>query len=384
MSDTKKVVHLTTVHHPLDPRIYYKQCLSLKNAGYDVTLIATEGQEVIKESIIKVISLKKYRNRFQRMIVSTIDAYKKARKINADFYHIHDPELLPVAWVLKKKGNIVIYDIHEDYETSINQKEYIPKLVRKVTAKMYSFLEKALSTKFELCLAEKYYQEKYPKGVCILNYPLLNEKLINHQPVTNPVESKVIYTGNITVDRGALIHAKLPLIHEDLSVEMIGKCPQQLANKMFEIVEDKKNHISIEGIGHFVPKDVIEEKYVNTRWLAGIALFPPTEHYMKKELTKFFEYMSAGIPILCSDFPIWKGFVEKYNCGIAVNPNDKEEIKDAIQYLLENENEALQMGNNGKEAVVMTLNWKIEEAKLITWYEELGKELDLKLLTSSG
>src|SRR5690625_6021755 len=59
-------------------------------------------------------------------------------------------------------------------------------------------------------------------------------------------------------------------------------------------------------------------------WLAGIALFPPTEHYMKKELTKFFEYMNAGLPIICSHFPQWKTFIDKYNCGIAVDPYDED------------------------------------------------------------
>jgi glycosyltransferase involved in cell wall biosynthesis len=373
MTKSKTVVHLTTVHHPLDPRIYYKECQSLQKAGYDVTLIVPEVEGAMPKGDVTILPIKKYKNRLLRMLLSTREAYEKARSLKADYYHIHDPELLPVAWLLKKKGNIVIYDIHEDYETSIMQKAYLKKPIRQLIAKIYRAIEKVLSHQLELCLAEKYYKEKYPRGTCILNYPVLNEELIHHSNKDQPVENKLLYTGNVTVDRGAHIHAAIPLLDEKTSVYFVGKCPRSLAEKMYEIAGECKNNLKIEGVDKYVPKAEIDHNYISSRWLAGIALFPPTEHYMKKELTKFFEYMSAGIPIICSDFPVWKEFVETYACGIAVNPNDNKAIKRAIDYLRENENEARKMGENGKQFVREKLNWKVEEKKLIEWYQEMGR-----------
>src|SRR5690625_1924335 len=173
MKEKKKVVHFTTVHHPLDPRIYYKQCLSLKKAGYDVTLIAPEAEKYISEDELTTITTKKHTGKFKRMIFGTIGTYRKARKLKADYYHFHDPELLPIGWLLKNKNNTVIYDIHEDYETGILQKEYIPKWIRKFIAKTFKGIEKLFSSKMKLIIAEKYYKEKYPKGFEILNYPIL-------------------------------------------------------------------------------------------------------------------------------------------------------------------------------------------------------------------
>src|SRR5690625_4836993 len=135
----------------------------------------------------------------------------------------------------------------------------------------------------------------------------------------------------------------------------------------------EKDRLNIEGMDQFIEKEVIEERYLERNWLAGIALFPPTEHYMKKELTKFFEYMNAGLPVICSDFPVWKDFIEAYACGIAVDPNKDEEIKAAIQYLRNNPDKAKQMGENGKRAVQEHLNWKTQEEKLVNWYDELLK-----------
>ncbi|WP_078594217.1 glycosyltransferase [Evansella clarkii] len=371
MNDTKKVVHITTVHHPLDPRIYYKQCHSLQKAGYDVTLIAPSSSDLKGENTVPVIPLKKYKNRFISMLLSPIEAYKKAKELKADYYHFHDPEFLPAAWLLKKKHNTVFYDIHEDYETGIVTRDYLTKPLRIVISKIYKLIEKVFSKNMELVLAEKYYKEKYPRGNCVLNYPILNENLINKRRDTSKVENKLLYTGNVTTDRGALTHAALPNIDENMSVYFYGRCPEWLAEQMLEVAGENKEQLYIEGINRYVPKEEIDHSYISKQWLAGLALFPPSEHYKKKELTKFFEYMTAGIPIICSNFKVWKDFIDKYRCGIAVDPYNEEEIRQAINYLRSNPAEAKKMGENGRKAVLKELNWGKEEEELISLYQRM-------------
>lgn len=368
----KRVVHMTTVHHPYDPRIYHKECMSLANAGFDVMLIAQRAEsEVDEKKPIKHLPLKNYTSRLKRMLSGTREAYKKAKSLNADVYHFHDPELLPVAWLLKKKNNIVIYDIHEDYVTSILQKDYLSRPIKKMIAAAYKYMEKFFTRHFQLCLAEKYYKEMYPDGELILNYPTVNEKFMKHDRGSSPQEDKLLYTGNVSHVRGALFHAKIPLIDKQTEVHFVGKCPSDLAKEMEEVAGAERDRLQIEGIDRFIEKEVIEERYLERNWLAGIALFPPTEHYMKKELTKFFEYMNAGLPVICSDFPVWKKFIETYECGIAVDPNNDEEIKRAIQFLRSNPEQAKQMGENGKRAVQKHLNWSTQEEKLVNWYDAL-------------
>src|SRR5699024_934678 len=153
--------------------------------------------------------LKTYKNRWKRMLFGTFDAYRKAKRQKADIYVFHDPELLFVGKLLKKTNNTVIYDIHEDYVTSILQKTYLPKLLRKLIAKGYTTIEKWCTCNMEISLAEKYYYDIYQRGTCILNYPLLNKTNIQHRR-NKPLTNKILYTGNVTVDRGALIHAHIP------------------------------------------------------------------------------------------------------------------------------------------------------------------------------
>lgn len=365
---------MTTVHHLYDTRIYHKECVSLKKSGYDVSLMApvdelNDSQD--KQNKVEIIPLKKYTNRWKRMLLGPIHAYKKAKKMKADIYHFHDPELIFVGWLLKKKDNTVIYDVHEDYYTSIMQKEYFSKPIKKLIGKLFNSLESFLIKKMDLCLAEKYYVDRYQRGTCILNYPILNEKLINKKIDHHTASDKLLYTGNVTVERGAFYHAGIPKTLKDKHVYFVGKCASELAEQMKEHAGEKHNYLHFDGIDRFVEREEIDDYYLYENWIAGLAIFPATDHYLKKELTKFFEYMSAGLPIICSNFPKWQAFIDQHQCGITVNPDNKQEWIDAVDYLKNNPIEAETMGYNGRKAVLNELSWESQETKLLAWYDQL-------------
>lgn len=61
-------------------------------------------------------------SRLQRMRTAAKAVYEKARALDADLYHFHDPELLPYGLKLKKQGKKVIYDSHEFYSYQIREK----------------------------------------------------------------------------------------------------------------------------------------------------------------------------------------------------------------------------------------------------------------------
>jgi len=363
-----KVVHISTVHTPHDPRIYHKQCRTLAKAGFDVTLIIPKDIiDFEPQDGVKVVLLPRPANRKERLTKTRSLAYQEALALEADVYHFHDPELIPLGRKLKRKDNVVIYDIHEDYETAMHQKEYLPRILAPVAAYAYRWVTNIMTRDFELCLAEKYYREKFPRGKCILNYPLLTPRDKNPGASGN----KLLYTGNVTPERGAYIHARLPELDDQVSVSYLGKCAKGVADKIYEVAQGHAERIDIVGVDQYIPREQIEDAYFNHRWLAGLALFPATEHYKKKELTKFFEYMYAKIPILCSDFPVWKEFVERYDCGIAVKQDDDAAIAAALKFLRENPQRAEAMGENGRRAVREELNWVAEGNKLVQWYEEL-------------
>jgi len=100
-----KIAHLTSVHSRYDPRIFYKECISLQRAGYDVSLIAADNESNVIKDGIKIINVgRKSQKRLYRVFISTFMVFKIARKLNADIYHFHDPELIPYMFILKIMG----------------------------------------------------------------------------------------------------------------------------------------------------------------------------------------------------------------------------------------------------------------------------------------
>ena len=101
----------------------------------------------------------------------------------------------------------------------------------------------------------------------------------------------------------------------------------------------------------------------------GLAVLHPTRAYLEVLPTKVFEYMSAGIPVIASNFPLWSELVEGNSCGLVVDPTDPSAISRCIEYLLTHPAEAEEMGRRGRQAVLDRYNWEAEGRKLVDMYE---------------
>ena len=121
------------------------------------------------------------------------------------------------------------------------------------------------------------------------------------------------------------------------------------------------DRFAIIGVGEYVDKAVIESAYRHRQWTAGLAVFPPSEDHKIKLLTKFYEYMQHGIPIIASDFPLWKQFLIENHCGIVLDIETREFTIDFDQLSTLTEN-----------GIQSTFDWQSEEAKLLELYAKIG------------
>ena len=94
----------------------------------------------------------------------------------------------------------------------------------------------------------------------------------------------------------------------------------------------------------------------------GIVLNHPRPNYLEAWSTKMFEYMARGLPVVCSNFPLWAEIVGGADCGIAVDPRDPAAIADAIRRLNEDPALARRLGENGRRAVAERYNWEAESS----------------------
>lgn len=125
----------------------------------------------------------------------------------------------------------------------------------------------------------------------------------------------------------------------------------------------------IRFIGKISRKEV-NELYGKSR--VGIVVYQPAANHMESQPIKMFEFMAAGLPVVASNFPLWVKIIEEAQCGICVNPQNSEEVKNACKKLVSNPKEAECLGRNGRYAVEQVYNWAFEEKKLLALYENLG------------
>jgi glycosyltransferase involved in cell wall biosynthesis len=128
---------------------------------------------------------------------------------------------------------------------------------------------------------------------------------------------------------------------------------------------------SVEYLGHQT-RSQVSDIFAKSR--AGLVLFHPEPNHINAQPNKLFEYMSAGIPVIASNFPLWREIVTDSKCGLLVNPLNPQEIANAIQTLLENPALGQKMGEYGMKAIKDKYSWEAEKPKLLTLYKKLVKD----------
>lgn len=363
----KRICHMTSVHPRDDVRIFYKMCGSLYKEGYEVHLIVADGMGDKLVNGITIHDVGVSSGRIKRILLTTNRVLKKALSIDAEVYHFHDPELINIGLKLRKRHKLVVYDVHEDLPRQIISKSWIPKILRGAVSRIAEFIENNAAQNFSaLIVATPFIRERFLKNtkICVNvnNFPIINE--FSKYVDWNSRKNRACYVGAIAEVRGIV-----PLVdamdYIDIPLHIAGKFSHfTLKNK----IEKKSGWSKIIYHG-FLNRAEIPDLLRNSK--VGIVTLMPIINYLDSLPIKMFEYMAAGLPVIVSDFPSWRSIIEKYECGICVDPNNPKEIAQAIGYLIDNPKEAEALGQNGRKAVGEFLNWSIEEKKLFKVYQNL-------------
>lgn len=367
-----KVCIITTVHPVFDVRIFHKECKTLVKAGYEVFLIAQHDREEIIDEV-HIVPLPKVKSRLKRMLLLPIKALSTALKIKADVYHFHDPELIPIGVLLKLlKRKKVIYDVHEDYSKQILSKYYISKIIRKGIANIIKAVEHISSVFFDgiITATDDILRNftYHKRAISVKNFAII----ANFSNIRKVDENKdvfsLIYVGGLTEARGIIqMIQALEFINSNKQIKLIlcGKFePHDLEVKVRSLKEFEK----VEYLGWVESREV---PALLSKANVGMVCFSPEPNHINAMPNKLFEYAIAGLPVIASNFPLWRDIVEGNKCGICVDPLKPEEIAQAIEYLIEHPDDAKKMGENGRKAVLGKYNWEKESKKFLKFYEEM-------------
>lgn len=369
-----KVCHVTSVHQRYDTRVFYKECTSLANAGYDVTLLVADNKEPETRNGVKIISADfKPKSRWERIFNASSVMFGYAMKINAEIYHLHDPELLPVGKKLKSEGKKVIFDSHENYPPQMAEKPYLPRLSRKMVAGFYKHYETKELQNFDAVIAPctfyggiNIFDGRCKRTAIISNAPLLSE-LYDRYDVNKRIPRRAIcHVGGLTYERG-ITHLIKAAHTAGVKLILAGKFSP---NGYHEQLRKMPEYECVDYRGFLKREELLDVYYgscIGMATILNIGQYNTGDNFA----TKVYEYMSAGLPVIVSRYKYVEDVLTKYKFGLPVDPANVDEIAGAIKYLVENPVIALEMGNKGRKAVVEEFNWSIEEKKLLDLYKKL-------------
>lgn len=372
------VVHLSTVHPVTDVRIKVKECASLAEAGFDVTLIANPGPEAsapthhhAAENGLDVIELRPAPfGRFGRVLLQPLKALAAIRRLDPAVVHFHDPELLLLAPALRAFGIRCIYDVHEDLPKQVYNKEYLPTPVRSVLAHLVRRAEPQMA---RLCdavvVVDEGWSERFDRceTIPLRNFPKKTEFVgldINRDLAR--VAPHFVYVGGISRIRGTeWMTRAAQLLPPDVRVSIGGVTTQAYGSTLAALDEGDR----VERLGWMERQAVIE---LFGSALAGLVPLAPTRNYLDAVATKIFEYAHAGLPMILSDLPGHRALNDEFELGLVVDFDDDEALAAAMMELHEDRGLATYLGQNAAKAAE-EFCWEVDVLALLNFYERYDK-----------
>lgn len=367
MQERIRICQVSSVHKTFDTRIYYKICKSLSKK-YDVYYVSANAKNEVRDGI-HIVGVNLPKSRLKRQL-QLGKVYKTLVAINAEIYQFHDPELISIGLKIKKIGKKVIFDSHEDVPQQILDKDYLPFLLRRIISAIYSFYENIKLKQYDILISVtptivERLQKINPQTYQITNYPIAEKR---------GGEDKRTFDNNICFFGGVTdLWCQRQIIQSLVGLDSKYLFAGPLDNDNYiDGLKREEGYSQATYLGVISHSECID---LMKTCSAGMALSDYTGNMGGHRGTlgnnKLFEYMQAGIPVIATDFDLWKDIIERYECGVIVNPHNIEAIHNAVNFLTSHPEDAKRMGDNGVKAVELEFNWSTQEEILLKIYQSL-------------
>lgn len=365
------VCHLTSAHNSHDNRIFRKECRTLAANGYQVYLVSPG--ESRHESGVNVVGCgTRATSRLKRMRYGAQVVYEAGAAIDAELYHLHDPELLSYALKLKKMGKFVIFDAHENYREQILTKQYIPKYFRPVVSRLYGLFEAKTLREIDgivfagLVNGANIYEDKCRRSVLVNNSAIAADFQVS---ASRNYENRkyICCTGSLTQERGitqlvkAAYRAGVPLL-------LCGS----IADSYLSDLKSMEEFRTARYLG-VLPFEKVKD-VINASFLGSAVTLDVGQYYSADNLaTKATEYMLSAIPVLINASVYNINLLTKASFGRVVRAENLDEFTNAISYYKNNPAAVKNAGSVGRQFALQHFTWEIEAEKLLDLYSAILK-----------
>ncbi len=286
--------------------------------------------------------------------------------------HFHDPEFLFTGLWLRLRGMPVVFDVHEDFAGVALERAWIPRPLRRVVSVAIRRLLQLSGLRFSaLVAATPAIAQTLPsaKTVIVQNFPRLEE----FSSESDGVRAYAVYIGGFSKARGALcvLDAFEQLWSSGIEMPLVlaGSIESGEVAERVKAAE-RKGIVDYHGI----VRRAAVARLLNGA-ITGICTFLPGPNHTESQPNKLFEYLAAALPVIASDFPLWRPMVEEAGAGYCVDPTDAAAIADAIIRIRElPQTQWKTMSRNAQRVAEQRFSWQTEERVLLELYRTLTQQ----------
>lgn len=339
-------------------------CTTLARAGYDVLLI---GRQLPASLPLDDFAFATQRIRCRRQkgklfyLEYNLRLLLKLLFLRADIYSAVDLDtLLPHTIAARLRGKKLVYDAHE-YFTEVPE-----VIARPAVKKAWLLVERFCVPRVDAAytvgprLAELFAAAYHKSFAVVRNMPVAKPL-----PSAEKEEPFILYQGALNEGRclEQLIDAMLGI---NCRLRIVGE--GDLSEALRQRVTEKGLAHKVEFLGYLKPVELAE--ITNQAFLGYNLLENKGLSYYYSLANKCFDYVQAGIPVLCSEFPEYVCLCNEYEVFIFATP-EAQQITSTINQLLIDKNLYQTLTNNCLKARE-EWTWENEEEKLLAVYAGIG------------
>jgi hypothetical protein len=392
-----RITHLTVLNPYTHSRIFWKEALTLREAGHSVSIIGRKlhdpiGEDEAKRVGIRLIGLPSVRRFSWRRIALPWRIYRLARNEYAEVYHIHTPELLLIGlWLRVRTGAKIVYDVHEDYRANYRNARSGATLLYWIAGTFIRVKENLARPYLSgIIYAEMSYKHlgRGKRTAVIRNTyrPVTTESLDSPETLFPPGIPRLCSTGTLSPDWGTTkalyLWAQLNMqtgkpygLH--LAGQYSGETVPASVDFQLLIRPELTRRFVLTGGSQYVPLSRIHAVLRASE--VSLALYLPLPHLVNKIPTRFYEALGMGKPIVFFSSPYWEALNEKYQIGLSlpyrdIHPNDELGQKELLAEqlpLLEAFIDKVRKEGWHTEAPISFWSWETDADALLAFYQLL-------------
>ena len=370
-----KILHVILSDAQNERRVFNQVRTALRN-GYSAEVVGLKtpdvpAQEVVSGIPISRLTLRHWQGGPLKFITFNAKLFRELLHRDFDILHAHDLWVLPGAIAaVKLRKKPIVYDAHEYYRglEIFRRKKlsgFVWRVVELLTLRWVDAWIAINTHQAEL------YQQTFPfltKPVVLMNLPELPDSGELPSVLSFSERKKeVIFQGILKPGRGLPRALEAMRWVQEGKLRIIGD--GEIAGQLRELIRLKGLKDRVEMVGTLPWHELIAE---SNRALAGLVLFQATNlNYRYASPNKFFEYVMAGTPVIASDIPTFREFVQRYPVGVLVDPENPRDIAKAINRLLSNPKE-WEFYHQQCLVARREWNWQKQESRLLALYRSFS------------